>query len=166
MPPLIEGPGHRRRHMSGEIGSQTGHLFDECGGDIGVLKLRREKDGLAAFEEFTVHQGHLKFIFKVGKGPESPENGIGFKLFDSVDQKSFKSDDFHIGHPGAAFHDQFPAFLKCEERIFAGVDGHCHHNFVKKTSGPFHQIQMSVGVWIERSGIYYGFHRIYLLTGM
>ena len=74
--------------MGGEIGPQTGHLFDERGGNIGVFQLRREKDGFTPLEEFPVHQGHLKFIFKVGKGAQTAQNRIGTVIFKGVHQKT------------------------------------------------------------------------------
>ena len=150
--------------MGGKISPQPGNLFDQSGGNIRIFQLRCQKDGFASFEELTVHQCHLQFIFKVGKGTQSPENGIGFQLFDGVDQQSFKCDDLHIGHIGAAFNDELPSFLKSKERIFAGVDRNCHHHFVKKTPGTLDQIEMSIGERIERSRIYYRFHSVSPLT--
>ena len=44
---------------------------------------------------------------------------VGARIFDGVDQQTFKGDDLHIGHTGAAFDDEFAPFFKGKKRIFS-----------------------------------------------
>jgi hypothetical protein len=64
---------------------ETCRLLDKVGTGVKPLVSRHEKDGLDVPVEAPVDQGHLKFIFKIGYGPESPQNDIRPLALDIID---------------------------------------------------------------------------------
>ena len=65
------------RHKTRDIPPETGHLLDQTGREVHMLRRCGQKDRLDKRIELAVGQGHLKLIFEIRHGPQAFDNHIG-----------------------------------------------------------------------------------------
>lgn len=138
------------------ISSKPGDLFDDPGAKIGITVLGHEENGFDFRFKASIHQGKLKFKFKVGYGPQASDNGGGFFPKRVVNEQAIEvaySNPFFISKigDGALYHDN--SFFHREKVLFRLVCGDGDGYFVKEPQGTAEDIKVAIGDGVKASGI-------------
>jgi len=96
---------------AGDIAPRLAISFHDSGAEISVLLLRHEENRFHAGIEFSVHQRHLKFEFKIGNGSQTSNDRARFLRPCKVDQQSLELGDSHAVDLSGGFSEQIEAFL-------------------------------------------------------
>src|SRR5882724_8702518 len=96
---------------AGDIAPETRDFFHDSGAEISVLLLRHEENRFHAGIEFSVHQRHLKFEFKIGNGSQTANDRARFLRPCKVDQQSLELGDSHTVDLSGGFSEQIETFL-------------------------------------------------------
>lgn len=103
--------------------------------------------------EVPVHEGHLEFVFKVGYGSESADNGDGALLFREVDEESVEGSGARVGGVAQIGFDQLQPFFLGEKRVLAGVFRNGNDDLVEHAACAMQDVEVSVGDWVESAWI-------------
>src|SRR5436190_18147556 len=79
-----------RRHKSAHVTAKTGDFFDDARTEKSIGVFRHHEDCLDAFVELTVHQGELKFKFKVRYGAQPADDGLSRAAVHILHQQPIK----------------------------------------------------------------------------
>ncbi len=101
----------------------------------------------------AVHEGHLEFVFEVGNGAESADEGGGFMLGGEIHEEAFERGGGDVGPGGEVFLDQAESLGGVEERLFILVERDAYDHFVEEAGGARHDIEVAVGHGVEGAGI-------------
>src|SRR6478672_2750158 len=83
-------------HQPFHCTAEAGNLFDDAGTEIGMFRTCHKKDGFHILIQPSVHQRHLKFIFKVGYSAQSFNNHGRLAFKSVVYQQAFKTVNTHF----------------------------------------------------------------------
>ena len=128
-------------------------LLHHAGTQIHELVFGCQEHRIQSRIELVVDQRHLKFLFKIGGGPQALYDHIHAMLPRVFGQQLTRTVRLNIGqflrHPADHSH----TFLRGKHRFFFGVDHHAHDQPVKDTGGALDDVEMPPGDRVKAAGI-------------
>ncbi len=140
------------------------HVFYQARAGKEVNFVGHKEYGFDIGVQFAVHVGHLKLVLEIGYGPQSPDYGRGPELFRGFDQKPVKGVDLDFEVRRQVFADERQPIFDRKEGFFFGIGCYGYDDFVKNSTSPFEDVQMSVSDGVKCPRIDGGFH-LYLPKG-
>src|SRR5690242_798028 len=92
----------------------------------------------------AVHLGNLELVFKIGNGPQTPDNDVSPPGRDVIYQKSGKCVNRDPLLIIKYLLDQLYPLIRAEERIFRRVPGNRYDDLVENSQGAPDNVQMPV----------------------
>src|SRR5204862_5044023 len=103
--------GNSTSDKASNIPPETRDFFHDSGAEVSVLLLRHEENRFHSGIEFSVHQRHLKFEFKIGHGSQTANDRARFLRPGKVDQQSLELGDSHTVDLSGGLSAQVETFL-------------------------------------------------------
>ena len=142
-----------RRHKRAHIAPQSRYLLHHSRTEKRVSVLRHHENRFHSLIQLTIHQGQLKFKFKVRNSPQSTHNGLRGALVHVVHQQALERIRLHVRQVPDRIAHQLQSFFQCEQGLFALVPRHRHNHAIEQFGRAFDHIQVAVGEWIKTAGI-------------
>ncbi|MNT77735.1 hypothetical protein D3C72_2168800 [compost metagenome] len=101
----------------------------------------------------AIHARHLEFIFEIRDGAQAPDDHAAILLAHEIFQQARKALDFDVGVMAQHLLGDFDPFLHRKERLFGLAVGHAHDDVIKQAGSATHQVFVTAGQGVERSGI-------------
>ena len=115
---------------------------------------RSQKNGFKVIVKLTVHAGQLEFKFKIGNCTKTTQDGFSPLLARKVNQQPVKTVYLRIGDRSKCLAGKFNSFGQIKKRLFAATPrSHTQDNPVEKSTGPAHQVGMTIGDGIKGTGV-------------
>ena len=133
------------------------------GTDVGIAGLGKEQEGFDA-RYVAVEVGNGFFVFKVGDGAYSAQDGRGPLLSGFVDGEVVVGDDFDARFLGKQFLQHLDSLFRREEAAFGVVDANGDDDFVEdvQRSSRYRLVSQREGVEGARveGNFFRGLHRL------
>ena len=129
-----------RRHKGADVAAQPGDFFDDARTEKGVSVFGHHEDGLDSFVELTVHQGELKFKFKVRHGAQPAQDGLARPPLHIFNQQPVERVGLDVFEEADRTVDQVAAFGQGEQRVLGVVVRDRDDDLVKEFRSAFDDI--------------------------
>lgn len=115
-----------------------------------------QEDGVYIAVQLSVHQGHAKLVFIVGKLAHAANNCFDIVLTGKIHQQTGKFLNIYLLRPGFvrdAFPDKTNPLIGCKNGAFLCIYSNGNDDLVKKTGCPLKDIKVPEGDRIEGTRI-------------
>src|SRR5215471_14775929 len=140
-------------HQTLDAASQGGHLAHQPRRNVEVVLSGHHEDGLDFGSELAIHVGHLEFVLEVRDGSQAAEDDA-----DALAACVLNEQALEVVHLDARIRAGLPnqlfALLDRKQRQrLVGIVGNRDDEPVEYFQPSLHEAQVTVGQWIEGSGI-------------
>ena len=142
-----------RRDKRADVASQPRDFLYNARAKKGVGVLGHHKNCFDLLVQFTIHQGELKFKFKVRNSAKAANDSLGGAAGNVVHQEAIEGVRFDGGQVLYGAADHFHAFLQSEEGVFALAFGNGHDDSVEEFCGALEDVQMAVGERVKTARV-------------
>src|SRR6266850_698824 len=135
---------HMGRDERTHVAAKSRDFLYDSGTEKRVGVLRHHENRFDTLVQFTIHQGELKFKFKVRNGAQSTDDSLRAALFNVFHEQTIEGIGFYVREVADGFSHEFEALFQFEKRTFALVLGNGDDDAIEKFCRSLNDVQVSV----------------------